>query len=178
MIDFMETLLQAWGQAQVCPQVEVSISSPLAAVGGGGRGVGGHRCLSLVESWVVQGREVLAVEQALRDLAGSGTPGRLLAMLAEVRYARRPGLPLDQQRRLLGISRNTYRARVDQLHVEVAARLPAIVAQLLRLEAGTDAAQARHAWLERVRKATARLRKEQVREGRARRVGAAGGSAA
>lgn len=157
MMDFMEVLLVAWGQERLCPSIEVSIRSPLGQVDEGAQGVGGHRCLSSVETYVAQSRAVLAVEQALRDLvAERGADGRVLLQLAEVRYARRPALRLDEQRRLLAVARNTYRARVDALHVEVAARLPAIVERLMLLAGGADAARARDEWLAKVRRAQAK----------------------
>lgn len=168
MMDFMETLLVAWGQERVRPSIEVSIRSPLGQVDDSGSGVGGHRCLSNVETWVAQSRAVLAVEQALHDLvAGGGAAGRVLQQLAVMRYAQSPALPLAEQWRLLAISRNTYRARVDALHVEVAARLPSIVEQLMRLSAGTAAAQAREAWLAKVRKAEAKGQRDRARRARA-----------
>src|SRR5690606_19006689 len=117
MMDFMEVLLVAWGQERINPSIEVSIRSPLGQVDEGGQGVGGHRCLSNVETFVAQSRAVLAVEQALHDLvAERGADGRVLLQLAEVRYARQPALKLVEQRQLLAIARNTYRARVDALH--------------------------------------------------------------
>ena len=154
MIDFMETLLVAWGSERINPTIEASIRCPLGHFGEGGGGVGGSRPLSNVEVWVAQSRAVLAVEQALVDLvAERGAAGRVLEQLAVIRYAQKPALDLAEQRKRLAISRNTYRARVDQLHVEVAARLPAIVEQLMRLAAGADAAKARAEWLRKVERA-------------------------
>lgn len=160
MNEALEILLKGWGQERLEPSIEVSIRSPLGQVHMGGSAIGGSQGLSTVETWVAQSRAVLAVEQALRDLVGEqGASGRVLLQLAEVRYARHPPMKLVDQRRVLAISRNTYRARVDLLHVEVAARLPAIVDQLMRLSAGMQAAQAREEWLRKVRKAQARAAK-------------------
>jgi len=152
MIESMDVLLHAWGQEQISPSIEVSIRSPLGNMDASSSGVGGHRCLSTVETWVAQSRAVVAVQQVLLDLAETDSAGRVLYQLAQVRYARRPALPVADQRRLLGISERTYRRRVGELHLQVAARLPAVVEQLMRLESGTQAAQARERWLAKVAK--------------------------
>lgn len=175
MMDFMETLLVAWGQERLEPSTEVSIRSPLGHVDECGSGIGGSRCLSNVETWVAQSRAVLAVDQALRDLVGEqGAGGRVLLQLAEVRYARQPALKLADQWRVLAVSRNTYRARVDLLHVEVAARLPAIIEQLMRLVAAEAGARKRGEWLSAGvaagKKSDERLRKVRVAQGRAVRA--------
>lgn len=156
MMECMEILLHAWGQEQINPSIEVSIRSPLGQVDARGGGIGGHRCLSTVETWVAQSRAVVAVQQVLLDLAETDSAGRVLYQLAQVRYARRPALPVADQRRLLGISERTYRRRVGELHLQVAARLPAVVEQLMRLESGTQAAQARERWLAKVAKVSKR----------------------
>lgn len=152
----------AWGQERIDPSIEVGIPSPLGQVDEGGAGVGGHRCLSLTEQYAAADRRVLAVEQALRDIANDlGPLGRHLDILADVRYARCPALPLAAQYQRLGVSRNTYRARLDRLHVEVAARYPDLEGVITRLEAALPAAVARQAWVEKARKASekaARLR--------------------
>lgn len=161
MIDFVEELLLAWGNERVNPSVEVGIPSPLGQMDEVAAGVGGHRCLSLVEQYVAADRRVLAVEQALRDIVTElGALGRQLDNLADVRYARRPALPLVEQRRLLGMSRDVYRARVDRLHVEVAARYPDLEGLINRLEAELPATKARHAWVEKARKAAERAQRQ------------------
>ncbi|SDS02824.1 hypothetical protein SAMN05216198_1019 [Halopseudomonas litoralis] len=154
MIEFVEELLLAWGHEQVCPSTEVGIPSPLGQMDEVAAGTGGHRCLSLTEQYAAADRRVLAVEQALRDIvSGLGLVGRQLDNLADVRYARKPSLPLVVQWERLGISRNTYRARLDRLHVEIAARYPDLEGVITRLEAELPAAMARQAWVDKARKA-------------------------
>lgn len=154
MIDFVEELLLAWGAEKISPSIEVSIPSPLGQVDEGGAGAGGHRCLSLSEQYAAADRRVVAVEQALRDIVSElGLLGRQLDNLADVRYARRPVLPLAAQHQRLQVSRNTYRARLDRLHVEVAARYPDLEGVIARLESGTPAATARQAWVAKARRA-------------------------
>lgn len=153
MIDFIEELLLAWGHEQVSPSIEVGIPSPLGQMGEGAGGVGGHRCLSLTEQHAAAEQRVLAVEQALRDIVSEMSQlGRQLDNLAGVRYAMRPALPLAEQYRRLGISRNTYRTRLDRLHVEVAGRYPDLEGMIDRLAASTPAAQARLAWVDKARR--------------------------
>src|SRR5690554_292597 len=161
MIDFVEELLLAWGHERVNPSIEVGIPSPLGQLDEVSAGVGGHRALSLTEQYAAMDRRVLAVEQALRDISNElGLAGRQLAHLAEVRYARRQRLPLVEQHRLLGISRNTYRARLDRLHVEVAGRYPDLEGMITRLEADLPAVKARHAWVEKAREAAERAHRQ------------------
>lgn len=160
MIDFVEELLLAWGAEQACPSTEVSIPSPLGQMDEVVAGVGGHRCLSLVEQYAAADRRVLAVEQALHDIVSDlGLLGRQLDNLAAVRYAVRPAIPLAGQRVRLGMSRDVYRARVDRLHVEVAARYPDLEGVIARLEASTPAAMARQSWIDKSRKAAERAEK-------------------
>lgn len=170
MIAFVEELLLAWGRERVHPSIEVGIPSPLGQVDEVAAGVGGHRCLSLTEQYAAADRRVLAVEQALRDISDElGLVGRQLTHLADVRYAQRQPLTLTAQHRVLGMSRDVYRARVDRLHVEVAARYPDLEGMLDRLAASTPAALARAAWPAKVRKAAKqaeRLRKKRLAEAR------------
>lgn len=157
MIAFVEELLLAWGRERVDPSIEVGIPSPLGQMDEVAAGVGGHRCLSLTEQYAAADRRVLAVEQALRDISDElGLVGRQLTHLADVRYAYRRQLPLVAQHRVLGISRNTYRARLDKLHVEIAARYPDLEGVIARLEDAMPAVKARQAWIEKARKAAAR----------------------
>lgn len=160
MIEFVEELLLAWGRDRVDPAIEVGIPSPLGQMDEVAAGVGGHRCLSLTEQYAAADRRVLAVEQALRDIVSDlGLLGRQLDNLADVRYARKAPVPLVEQRRLLGMSRDVYRARVDRLHVEVAARYPDLEGVITRLEASTPAAMARQAWPAKARKAAREVEK-------------------
>jgi len=161
VIDFVEELLLAWGAWRVDPAIEVGIPSPLGLTDEVAAGIGGHRCLSLVEQYAAADRRVLAVEQALRDIALElGLLGRQLDNLADVRYARRPALPLAEQQHRLGMTRDVYRARVDRLHVEVAARYPDLEGVITRLEANLPANKARQAWIEKARKAAERAERE------------------
>lgn len=168
MIDFVEELLLAWGAESISPSIEVSIPSPLGRVDEGDAGMGGHHCLSLTEQYVASDQHVLAAEQALRDISDElAGPGRELVQLAQVRYASSPALPLAEQYRVLNLSRNTYRARVDRLHVEVAARYPGLVAMLEQAAKGTQAAKARACWMDQVRKAARKA--ERVKQAAAAR---------
>lgn len=171
MIDFVEQLLVAWGAERISPGIEVSIPSPLGLTDEGGRGLGGHRCLSLTEHYASMDRVVLAVEQALRDISDElGSLGRQLALVAEVRYARSPALPVAAQQQRLGMSRDVYRARLDRLHVEVAGRYPELEQLIERLEASTPASQARAAWIEKARRVARQLdRQRRQRDAEARR---------
>lgn len=176
MIDFVEQLLLAWGAAQVSPDIEVGIPSPLGQAGEAGTGLGGHRCLSLVETYAAEDRQTLVVEQALREISTTlGWHGRQMVLLAVHRYAQHPAITVDEQCRRLAMSKDVYRARLDRLHVEVAARWPGLNALLDQLSASLPAAQARLKWLAKVRHAArkaeaarnqldaARRRKEQLR---------------
>lgn len=157
MIDFVEELLLAWGRERIDPSIEVGIPSPLGQMDEVAAGTGGHRCLSLAEQYAAADHRVLAVEQALRDIVSDlGLVGRQLDNLADVRYAQRPALPLVAQHQRLGISRNTYRARLDKLHVEIAARYPDLEGVITRLEAELPAVKARQTWVEKARKAAQR----------------------
>lgn len=154
MIDYIEALLEAWGQEQINPGVEVSIRSPLGQLDEISTGFGGSRCLSLSELYAAHDQHVLAVEQALRDISDQlGAIGRQLTHLAEVRYATAPALPLAGQYQVLTMSRDVYRARVDRLRVEVAARYPGLISELDSLAAKVPATQARQQWLDKVRRA-------------------------
>lgn len=161
MIDFVEELLLAWGCERVNPSIEVGIPSPLGQTDEVSAGVGGHRALSLTEHYAAMDRQVLAVEQALRDISNDlGLVGRQLAEVAEVRYAVRQPRPLVEQRRLLGMSRDVYRARVDRLHIEVAGRYPDLEGMIARLAADTPAARARQDQLDKARKVARTLEKQ------------------
>lgn len=135
MIEAMETLLGAWGAEVISPRLDVSIRSPLAAMSdeASGGGSGGSRCLSTVECAVVMSRATAAVDAALIALAadepaGLGSRGRVLQRLASLRYGNHPRLMVAEQCRLLAVSVRTYRARVDELHVELATALPGVMA--------------------------------------------------
>ncbi|MGH8435872.1 MAG: hypothetical protein ACRERX_15660 [Pseudomonas sp.] len=136
MIETMETLLLAWGAEAISPKLDVSIRSPLGAMGEDAPvgGAGGTRCLSTVECEVALSRAAAAVAAGLELLAadaapGIGSRGRVLRRLALLRYCNHPKLLVAEQCRLLAISPRTYRARVDELHVELAAVLPLVVGQ-------------------------------------------------
>jgi hypothetical protein len=166
MIEAMETLLLAWGAEVISPRLDVSIRSPLATMSDDapGGGTGGSRCLSTVECAVVMSRAVAVVDGALRLLAkdeplGLGSRGRVLQRLAGLRYCSQPRLLVAEQCRLLGISPRTYRTRVDELHVDLAAALPDVVRQLAGAELATDAAMARAARAERARAAEREARR-------------------
>lgn len=125
-----------------------------------GVSAGGSRCLSLAEQYIASDREVLMVEQALRDIeTDGGWNGRQMAALADVRYARHVMLPLAVQQQRLGMSRKVYRARLDQLHVEVAARWPALSERLDQLVSSSPAQQARQAWRVKVERAAKQAEK-------------------
>jgi|SRR5690554_1801690 len=178
MIDFVEQLLQVWGAERANPAIEVSIPSPLGLVEEGGRGLGGHRCLSLTEHHAAMSKVALAVEQALRDISDElGGMGRQLAHIAELRYARTPALPVAEQQRLLGVSRDVYRARVDRLHVEVAGRYPDLEQLIDRLAANSPAAAARAAWIEKARRVARQAERRRQRFTQARKQSGEGDEA-
>jgi hypothetical protein len=152
MIDFMETLLTAWGQERISPSVEVSLRSPLGHVDECGSGIAGSRPLSNVEVYVAQHRAVVAIEQAMRDLEGAGSSGRVLVQLAQARYCNAPKWPIKMQCWHLAISERTYRGRVDALHVELARRVPALARQLERALAVLDGERKRREHRKAVRK--------------------------
>ncbi|NHW01943.1 hypothetical protein [Stutzerimonas degradans] len=146
MIEAMEVLLQAWGREVVDPALDVAIGSPLGRLGDDAPGgVGGHRCLSLVECAVAISRASQAVTMALDGLAkdaplGLGSRGRVLQRLAHVRYCQGPqAVAVATQCARLGISMRTYRTQVDELHAELMAEWPVALARLQAAERGTDA---------------------------------------
>ncbi len=146
MIEAMEVLLQAWGREVVNPALDVAIASPLGRMGDDAPGgVGGHRCLSLVECAVAISRASQAVSMALDGMAkdaplGLGSRGRVLQRLAHVRYCQGPqAVAVAAQCARLGISMRTYRAQVDELHAELQAEWPVALARLQSAERGTDA---------------------------------------
>lgn len=146
MIEAMEVLLQAWGREVVDPALDVAIASPLGRMGDDAPGgVGGHRCLSLVECAVAISRASQAVGVALDGMAkdaplGLGSRGRVLQRLAQVRYCQGPlAVSVAAQCSRLGISMRTYRSQVDELHAELQAEWPVALAQLQAAERGTDA---------------------------------------
>lgn len=170
MIDFVEQLLLAWGAAQVNPDIEVGIPSPLGQVGEAATGLGGHRCLSLVETYAAEDRQTLVVEQALREIRDTlGGHGRQMDALAVQRYAQHPAITVDEQRRRLAMSRDVYRARLDRLHVEVAARWPGLNTLLDQLSTSVPAAQARLQWVAKVRHAARKADAARTRLSAARR---------
>ncbi|QGW22896.1 hypothetical protein GOM96_18470 [Stutzerimonas degradans] len=146
MIEAMEVLLQAWGREVVDPALDVAIASPLGRLGDDAPGgVGGHRCLSLVECAVAISRASQAVTMALDGLAkdaplGLGSRGRVLQRLAHVRYCQGPqAVAVAAQCARLGISMRTYRTQVDELHAELMAEWPVALSRLQAAERGTDA---------------------------------------
>jgi len=146
MIDAMELLLQAWGREVVDPALDVAIASPLGRMGDDAPGgVGGHRCLSLVECAVAISRASEAVGIALDGMAkdaplGLGSRGRVLQRLAQVRYCQgAQAVAVAAQCKRLGISMRTYRSQVDELHAELLAEWPVALTRLQAAERGTDA---------------------------------------
>jgi len=146
MIEAMEVLLQAWGREVVDPALDVAIASPLGRLGDDApAGVGGHRCLSLVECEVAISRASRAIDLALDGMAkdaplGLGSRGRVLQRLAQVRYCQgQEAVSVAAQCHRLGISVRTYRSQVDELHAELQAEGPVALARLQAAERGTDA---------------------------------------
>lgn len=181
MIEAMETLLLAWGAEVISPRLDVSIRSPLAAMSDDapGGGTGGSRCLSTVECAVVMSRATSAVDAALVVMAkdeplGLGSRGRVLRRLADLRYANHPRLLVAEQCRLLAVSVRTYRTRVDELHVELAAGLPGVVAARVIAEQAVPAYAAAQA---RVKQARAAERESVAAVKRRRAAGKAYGRA-
>ncbi len=176
MIDAMETLLLAWGAEQISPYLDVSIRSPLGSMGEDApASVGGTRCLSTVECAVVMSQAAAAVDAALQAMAmdeplGLGSRGRVLVRLAGLRYCSQPRLLVAEQCRLLGISPRTYRTRVDELHVDLAATLPWVARQQALAERGTPgavAAEARKVQARAAERAVAKADKQRWRAGKA-----------
>lgn len=170
MIDLMETLLVAWGQEQVNPGMEVSIRSPLGHVDEAQPGVGGSRCLSQVETWVAQSKAAQAVGVALDALRERDATGRVLVGLAEVRYCHEPRWPVAEQCGRLGISVRTYRSRVDELHVVLAAAVPAVAQQLVRADCQTAAHKAALARMRAAKEAAKSAAREGKRKAAARKA--------
>ena len=156
MNPIIEAILVEWGQQQASPVGEVAVPCVLGHVDEAAPGVGGHRCLSLVEQHVVQTQLSEAVGQSLAEIDAQGWKGRELTAVAEVRYVAQVMLPLVEQYRRLGCSRNTYRARLNRLHADLLEVLPG-AAMMAALEAkGVEAAKVRTKWLAEVRKAARR----------------------
>ncbi|WP_437881040.1 hypothetical protein [Pseudomonas sp. LRF_L74] len=134
MNEIVEALLVAWGDEVADPALDVSIRSPLGALGDeGGSARAGSRCLMTgVEFGVVMSAASCLVQQALDGLAedepaGLAALGRVLRRLACVRYAQRQKLAVREQCRLLAISERTYRERVRDLHISLEGALQGLL---------------------------------------------------
>lgn len=164
MIRAMEMLLAAWGEEVAAADFEVGIRSPLGADGldsGGSSSAGGHRVLSMVECYAVMSRPAQVVQAALDGMAadepaGLGSLGRVLRNLARLRYCERPALPVATQCRALGVSINTYRARVNDLHLVLRDALPVVSAARSKADSELHSAQAARARLDLAREASKR----------------------
>lgn len=152
-----EKLLRAWGNEVQCAGLEVSIRSPLGALGQETGGAGnGRRDLSVVECWAVMSKPSQAVQAALELMAqdepvGHGSLGRVLKNLASVRYCRAPALTVAEQCQLLAISERTYRDRVDDLRGALSGALPAVARARQREDDKTPAAVCARERLEQAR---------------------------
>lgn len=171
MIEAMEVLLCAWGHEVMRPNLEVGLRSPLGAMGEeGARGVGGHRCLSSIECYVEVSRGTQAVDMALAELLRRDAAGRVLHLVASVRYCNEPRLAVAEQCRRLVISQRTYRTRVDELHATLAEVLPAMARRVDDAERGSDAFKAQQARARKAREAgkdAARKAKQQAAQRKA-----------
>ncbi|MFC0709227.1 hypothetical protein [Azorhizophilus paspali] len=136
----MDVLLRQWGQEHAAPEWEASVRSPLGDTEqwmGGGRATGGCVGLGPLVSYAQRSRVCLLVDEALRSLTSSRDDGGLggygarLYTLAKVRYVHAGKMPsVAVQLVELRIGERAYRAQVDALHRELAARLKGALAGL------------------------------------------------
>ncbi|MBP8218128.1 MAG: hypothetical protein KAX48_00710 [Aeromonas sp.] len=126
MIKAMDVLLQRWGVEHAAPAWEAPVRSPLGDTEqwmGGGRATGGEGGVGPVVAYVEHSRVYGLVDDALRAMSapreegGLGGRGRVLYTLAKVRYVHAGEMPaVAAQLAELKISKNTYRAQLDELH--------------------------------------------------------------
>jgi len=140
MIKAMDVLLRQWGQERADPAWEAPVRSPLGDTEqwmGGGRATGGSAGLGPLVAYAQRSRVYGLVEDALRslgssrDAGGLGGYGARLYTLAKVRYVHAGDVPaVAEQLAELAISERAYRAQVDALHRELAARMKDALAGL------------------------------------------------
>lgn len=133
MITSMDVLLRQWGQERAAPEWEASVRSPLGDTEqwmGGGRATGGGAGLGPLVAYAQRSQVYQLVDEALgalgssRDAGGLGGYGARLYTLALVRYVHAGEIPpVAEQLVELKISERAYRAQVDALHRELAARI-------------------------------------------------------
>lgn len=122
----MDVLLQQWGFERAAPVWEAPVRSPLGDTDqwmGGGRATGGEGGIGPVVAYAERSRLYGLVDDALRAMGapreegGLGGRGAVLYGLAKVRYVHAGEMPaVAVQLAELGISKNTYRAQLDELH--------------------------------------------------------------